>query len=175
MADRGKRATLIAALAALAGGARVPFAFIPSVQPTTFLVMLYGYVFGWRAGAAAGALAAVVSNFFLGQGPWTLGQMAGWGLAGAVGGWLAGQNVRQSGWTKWRFLIVCTFYGYLFGWLMNLWYWYFLVYPHTWLTFWASGLRSFPLDTLHATGNLLFTLTLGRTTYWILMRFKRRM
>ena len=36
-----------------------------------------------------GAIAALVSNFFFGQGPWTPWQMYGWGLIGYLGGVLA--------------------------------------------------------------------------------------
>ena len=44
---------------------------------------------GARAGVATGALAAFVSNFFLGQGIWTPQQMLGWGACGAAGALLA--------------------------------------------------------------------------------------
>lgn len=78
-----KEIALISTLAALAALGRVPFAVIPSVQPTTFIVIISGYVFGAQAGFMVGAIAALVSNIFLGQGPWTPWQMFAWGLAGA--------------------------------------------------------------------------------------------
>jgi hypothetical protein len=61
---------------------RIPFAALPGVQPTSFLVMVSGLVFGPQAGFMIGAMAALASNFFLGQGPWTPWQMLGWGLMG---------------------------------------------------------------------------------------------
>ena len=42
-----------------------------------------------RPGFAVGALSGLVSNFWLGQGPWTPWQMAGWGLTGILGAALA--------------------------------------------------------------------------------------
>lgn len=66
---------VIAVLAALAAVSRVPFAPIAGLQPTTFLVMVSGYVFGARSGFMVGAIAALASNFFMGQGPWTPFQM----------------------------------------------------------------------------------------------------
>ncbi|HBI26119.1 MAG TPA: ECF transporter S component, partial [Peptococcaceae bacterium] len=63
-----REVVLIASLAALAAVCRVPFAPLPGVQPTTFLVIVSGYVFGARSGFMVGAIAALASNFFLGQG-----------------------------------------------------------------------------------------------------------
>ncbi|HHY92024.1 MAG TPA: ECF transporter S component, partial [Firmicutes bacterium] len=74
---------VVAALAALAAAGRIPFAAIPNVQPTTYLVLLSGFVFGSVPGFTVGATAALASNIFLGQGPWTPWQMLAWGLAGA--------------------------------------------------------------------------------------------
>ncbi|MCK9906381.1 ECF transporter S component, partial [Frankia sp. Cpl3] len=117
-----------ATLGALAALARVPFASIPNVQPTTFLVMLSGYVFGMRVGFLVGGIAALFSNVFLGQGPWTLWQMLAWGLSGASAGLLRrllerqknGQLLATTG-KKWLFSVVCMLWGFLFGWIMNLW------------------------------------------------------
>ena len=68
-AVNAKEITLLATMASLAAIARVPFAFIMGLQPTTFIVMITGYVFGAQSGFMVGAIAALVSNFFLGQGP----------------------------------------------------------------------------------------------------------
>ncbi|KEF36663.1 ECF-type riboflavin transporter, S component [Schinkia azotoformans MEV2011] len=65
---------LIAILAAIAAVSRVPFAAIPSVQPTSFVIIIAAIVFGAETGFLVGAIAALVSNLFLGQGPWTLGK-----------------------------------------------------------------------------------------------------
>src|SRR5690242_6933421 len=71
----GRELVLLAVLAAVAAVSRIPFASLPSVQPTTFVVILSGMVFGSESGFVVGAVAALVSNLFLGQGPWTLWQM----------------------------------------------------------------------------------------------------
>lgn len=65
---------------------RVIFAVIPQVQPVTALVIIFGYVYGCRKGYVAGALCAIISNMFLGQGPWTIFQMTAWGVCGLLGG-----------------------------------------------------------------------------------------
>jgi energy-coupling factor transport system substrate-specific component len=68
---------LVAALAALAVAGRIALSPIPNVVPTTDIVLLAGYSLGGAPGFAVGALAGLVSNFWLGQGPWTPWQMAG--------------------------------------------------------------------------------------------------
>ena len=70
---------LVATLAALAALGRIAFAPIPNVKPTTDIVLLAGYVLGGAPGFAVGAVAALASNLFFGQGPWTPWQMAAWG------------------------------------------------------------------------------------------------
>ena len=74
----------VAALAALGVAGRVLLAPLPNVVGTTDVALLAGYALGGPAGFAVGALSALVSNFWLGQGPWTPWQMAGWGMVGVV-------------------------------------------------------------------------------------------
>ena len=73
---------LVATLAALAALGRIAFAPLPSVKPTTDIVLLTGYVLGGAPGFAVGAVGALASNLFFGQGPWTPWQMVGWGGVG---------------------------------------------------------------------------------------------
>ena len=69
--DSAKELALIATLGATAAAGRVLFAAIPGVQPVTVMAVAAGAALGARSGFAVGALAAFVSNFFLGQGTWT--------------------------------------------------------------------------------------------------------
>ncbi|MFR1640313.1 MAG: ATP-binding cassette domain-containing protein, partial [Eggerthellaceae bacterium] len=66
-------------LAALAAAGRMLFAPVPDFKPVSAICILAGAVFGRRSGFLVGALAALVSNFFFGQGPWTPWQMYAWG------------------------------------------------------------------------------------------------
>ena len=61
----------IAVLAALGAAGRILFAPIPSFKPVSAIAIIAGAAFGRRSGFLVGALAALVSNFFFGQGPWT--------------------------------------------------------------------------------------------------------
>ncbi len=167
-----KEIALIATMASFAAITRIPFVIIMSVQPTTFIVMITGYVFGSRIGFMVGAIGAFVSNLFLGQGPWTPWQMLSWGLCGVLAGIL---GKRKNGFHKKQFILLSTACGYLFGWIMNMWHWIAFVYPLSIKTFMATYITSFPADTLHAIGNLVFSILFGKSFYYILSRFKKKM
>lgn len=165
---------LLAILAAIASVGRIPFASIPSVQPTTFIIMMSGLVFGAESGFMIGLVAALASNMILGQGPWTPWQMAAWGLVGLTSGLLRNTVILKYKWGRILFAIV---WGYLFGWIMNLWGLLaaagsgvpldlkaFLTY------FGASAL----FDTMHAVSNVFFLLVFGDVWFKVMNRFKRK-
>lgn len=64
-----------ATLAGLAAAGRILFAPIPDVKPVSAITIVAGATLGRREGFMVGALAALVSNFFFGQGVWTPWQM----------------------------------------------------------------------------------------------------
>lgn len=115
-------------LAALAAAGRMLFAPIPGFKPVSAICILAGVVFGRRSGFLVGALAALVSNFFFGQGPWTPWQMYAWGLIGYLAGVMA-----DRGWFS--HLPVLYAYGLLsallYGLLLNGWYVIGFVHPLT--------------------------------------------
>ena len=76
-------------LAALAAAGRILFGPIPDFKPVSAIAIIAGATLGRRNGFMVGALAALTSNFFFGQGMWTPWQMYAWGLVGYVGGALA--------------------------------------------------------------------------------------
>lgn len=73
-------------LAALAAAGRILFAPFPDFKPVSAIAIIAGVAFGRRSGFMVGALAALASNFFFGQGPWTPWQMYAWGLIGYLAG-----------------------------------------------------------------------------------------
>ncbi|NMD42477.1 MAG: ECF transporter S component [Firmicutes bacterium] len=163
---------VIAILAALAAVSRVPFAALPGVQPTTFIAIVSGFVFGGQAGFMVGAVGALGSNFFLGQGPWTPFQMLFWGLAGASAGAL---GRFFPGASRTSLAIFNTMWGFFFGWLMNLFFVVFFIKPLTWSSFFLTYAASFPFDCLHAFGNLGLYLLLGGQIIRVLRRFRMKM
>lgn len=164
-----KEIALIAMLGTLSAVLRVPFAVIPGVQPSTYLIICTGYIFGPVAGFMVGAITALVSNFFLGQGPWTPYQMFAWGLAGISAAYL-----RRFHLNRWWLILLGIIWGYLYGWLVNLWYWVAFIYPLNLRTFLVYQLNSVWFDTLHAVGNAVFLGIFGVKTIAILERFRKR-
>jgi energy-coupling factor transport system substrate-specific component len=80
---------LVGTLAAFAALGRIAFAAVPNVKPTGDIVLIAGYSLGGAPGYVVGAVSALTSNFFFGQGPWTPWQMAGWGATGIAGALIA--------------------------------------------------------------------------------------
>src|SRR6476469_3873361 len=123
--DSTRELAVVATLAAGAAAGRVLFAAVPGVQPVTVVAIVAGASLGLRAGVATGALAAFVSNLFLGQGIWTPQQMLGWGACGAVGALLA-PALRN----RWALAAVAAALGFGFSVMMDVWLWYGFA-PHT--------------------------------------------
>ncbi len=159
-------------LAAMGAAGRVLFAAIPGLQPATFVAILAGYVMGIETGFMVGALIALLSNFFLGQGPWTPWQMLAWGLSGASGG-LLGKIFKEKILIL-PIVVLAFFWGYLFGWIMNFWFWLSFVRPLNFGTFISACVASAWFDSLHAIGNLFFAAFLSRPVAIMLMRFRKR-
>jgi len=164
-----KEIALVAMLGTISAVLRVPFAAIPNVQPCTYIIICTGYVFGPIAGFAVGAMTALVSNFFLGQGPWTLYQMIAWGLCGLSAGYLSKLKLNTA-----ALIVIGVVWGYLYGLITNLWYWTAFIYPLTLKTLLITELNTVWFDSLHAAGNAVFLGVLGAKTIAILQRFKER-
>lgn len=160
---------LIGALAGIAAAGRVLFAAVPGVQPVTVITVAAGAALGARAGMAVGATAALVSNLFLGQGPWTPWQMVAWSGCG-----LAGALARKAITGRIPFALLCAALGMAFSAFMDLWLW-FSFYPHTWGALTAVVARGVPFDVAHAVGNLLIALAAGPELRRLLERYGRRL
>jgi energy-coupling factor transport system substrate-specific component len=163
-----KDLTLVATLGGVAAAGRVLFAPVPGVQPVTVIVVAAGVALGPRRGFAVGALAALASNFFLGQGVWTPWQMLAWGGCGLVGG-VASALLRG----RVPFAVACFLLGLAFSALMDVWEWYSF-FPHTWQAFTLQMTRGFPFDLAHAIGNVVLALAGGPELRRVLERHERR-
>ncbi|WAA12254.1 ECF transporter S component [Fervidibacillus halotolerans] len=167
----GRELVVLAILAAVASVSRIPFASIPSVQPMTFVIIMTGAVFGIESGFVVGALSAIVSNFFLYQGPWTVWQMYAWGLVGILAGLLKQTFFIETAIGRVIFGIVT---GFLFSWIMNIWVVLTMVQNFSIeqvLVFYAS---SFPFDLSHALSNAFFLLVFAKRWISILTRFQKK-
>jgi energy-coupling factor transport system substrate-specific component len=157
-----------------------------------FLILLTGYVYGGRFGFLMGALSLLAGALITGGvGPWLPYQMftAGWiGMSAPLCRrpvqWLAGQAQRR------EVILLAVFgalWGFIFGAIMNLWFWPFASGPTD--QFWTSGTgvletvqryvtfylaTSLVWDAARVAANVLLILTLGVPTLRALRRFQRR-
>jgi hypothetical protein len=169
---------LVGTLAAFAALGRIAFAAVPNVKPTTDIVLIAGYALGGAPGFAVGALAALTSNFFFGQGPWTPWQMAAWGATGILGALLAwsmrartGEDARAMG--RWPLAIACCAAGFAFTVVQDV---------GDWVSFSDHSLgqlgvyvgQGLGFDAVHAAGCLAFALALGPALARSIQRFARR-
>lgn len=158
-------------LAAIGAVARVPFAGLPSVQPTSFVIITVGLVFGAESGFLVGALAALVSNIFLGQGPWTPWQMFAWGTMGMSAGLLRQFAGMGNLWVLNTFGFI---WGFIFGWMMNLWIVFSNMQNFTWEFLVGIYVSSFYHDLAHAISNIVFISLFSMSWTRILNRFKKK-
>lgn len=128
IADDGfdaRAAALLGVLTAASAVLRIPGGGVSGFSPMFFLVALAGRVFGPAFGFVLGAMAMLVSAILTGGvGPWLPFQMFGLAWIGAGAGLLP----RCSGKTELLVLIIYgAITGFLFGALLNLWFWPFAV------------------------------------------------
>ena len=84
---QARELTLLAVLCALAVAARVAIP-VPNFKAIYGIIMIAGIAFGPESGFLVGAVAALSSNFFLTQGPYTPWQMMAYGAGGMLAGFL---------------------------------------------------------------------------------------
>lgn len=160
-------------LAALAAAGRIVFAAVPSMKPVSAIAIIAGVMLGRRSGFMVGALAALASNFFFGQGPWTPWQMYAWGLVGWGAGALAqtgvfGVRPGAAASPSARRRVVGTasllVYGFAssvaYGWILNAWTVLGFLHAHTTFQVLAVYAASLPFDIAHGVATVGFLLAL---------------
>jgi energy-coupling factor transport system substrate-specific component len=116
-----------------------------------------------------GGTTAIVSNLFLGMGPWTIWQMAGWGMCGAISG-LVGKKKEM---TIAKLAVFSFGLGILYSVLMDFSSWVWLYNMNT-ANLAAVYLMGIPFALLHAGGNVVFTLAIGKPVMRAFRRFQSR-
>ena len=132
--------------------------FIPVFKPITALTIITGMYLGGETGFLVGSMSAVISNIFVGQGPWTAFQMLAWGLIGLVAG-LISEPLKNH-----RVLLLTygTLSGVAYSFIMDVW-----------TTLWYSGgfdtavylsalVTAVPYTVSYAVSNFIFLLILAK-------------
>ncbi len=151
-------------LSALAAAGRILFAAVPDFKPVSAIAIIAGATLGRRNGFMVGALAALASNFFFGQGMWSPWQMYAWGMVGYLGGVLASAGVfdnRATGKPRMVALVTCGLAsGALYGAIINAYGVLGFVRPFTWPGALAYVAASLPFDVIHGVATAVFLAVL---------------
>ncbi len=161
----------IVVMSALATAGRILFAPIPHVKPVSAIVIVTGIAFGRRSGYLTGALTALASNMFMGQGPWTPWQMFAWGLIGYLAGVMASRNLFRYRWVVYVYGFVS---GLLFGLIMDSWHIISFVSPLTWLSALAAYGAGFFFNLAHSIATVVFLVPILSPWTKKLMRIKSK-
>jgi len=153
-----RRLVVVAVMTALAALGRVVLTPLPGVTPITALAALTALSLGGEAGFMVGSLAALLSDFYAGQGVWTPFQMFAWGLTGLFAGLLAKQLKSSR--------VLLAVYGILAGvgysLLMDLW-----------SVLWLNGTFSLKLYAAALVTSAPFTLTYAVTNVVLLLLLEK--
>ena len=177
----------IALMAAMCVVGRTAFSIVPlpNFKPVTAIVMITGIAFGPEAGYLTGALAALLSNFLFGQGPWTPWQMFSWGIVGFLTGTLyrtgifgtVGQAATDEEGKRKKPILLCVagfLFSVLYGWIMNLQYILGYVRPFSLQAMAAAYLSSAWFDISHGICTALVLWVAAEPWVRKLSRIKRK-
>lgn len=153
-----RRLILVAVMTALSVTGRFIFGAIPGFKPITAVVVITAVYLGSEAGFLTGALSAVISNFYFGQGPWTPFQMLSWGLIGLLAG-LLNRPLRRS---RIALSICGVLAGVVYSMVMDVWtvLWYNGGFNRQ--LYAAAMLTALPHTLSYAISNVIFLNLLAR-------------
>lgn len=151
---------MIAVLVGVAVAGRSAFFMLPQFKPVVAIVIISGVCLGAETGFLVGAMTGFVSNFFFGQGPWTVWQMFCFGIIGFLAGIFF-----QIGWIKRKRGSLAIFGGlatfFVYGGIINIGAMIMATGKFRFellLTFYISALV---FDIIHAAATVLFLILLA--------------
>lgn len=168
---QAREIVIIAVLSAIAVAGRGAFFMIPQFKPVVAIVIISGVCFGGEAGFLVGAVSGFVSNFFFGQGPWTVWQMFCFGIIGFLAGILFRKGILR------RNKIQLLLYGllstfFIYGGIIDIGSMMMATGKFDFrvlLTYYATG---FWFNVIHAVSTVFFLLILSDTMIEKLERIK---
>jgi energy-coupling factor transport system substrate-specific component len=163
---------VVATLAAVAALGRDAFVALPDVKPITAITFVVGFALGPLPGFSVGAIGMLVSNFMLGQGPYTPWQMAAWGLVGLLGaalGRLTGRRLARV-----PLALACALSALIAKEIMNVYGWT-IGASHTPAALLIEVGRGLPFDITDTLATFLFAIAFGPELARLLARTRERM
>ena len=163
---------VVGTLAAVAALGRDAFVALPDVKPITAMALVVGYALGPLPGFTVGAVGMLMSNFLLGQGPYTPWQMAAWGCVGLFGAVLGRLSGRRLG--RVPLALACAIAALAAKEVMNLYTWT-IGASHTPAALLAVAGAGLPFDLTDIVASFLFGLAFGPELARLLARMRARM
>lgn len=148
---------MVAVMTAFSAAGRFIFAPVPFFKPVSAIVILAGRHFGAGAGFMTGALSALISNIWFGQGPWTPFQMLCWGLIGGASG-LLGQRLEKA-------VPLCAAgvaAGVIYSLLMDVWTVLSMSGAFSAGIWGAAVISALPVTAVYCVSNAVFLLVLNK-------------
>lgn len=161
-----RRMVIAAVMTALCFAGR----FIPVLKPVAALTIITALYLGGETGFLVGALTALLSNFYFGQGPWTAFQMLAWGLIGLFAGLLSKPLLKSRAFL----LLYGIAAGLAYSLIMDIWtvLWYAEKFdPRLYL---SAILTAIPHMASYVLSNALFLALLAKPIGQKLGRVKRK-
>ena len=159
-----RRMVIVAVMTALCFTGR----FIPFLKPIAALTIITALYLGGEAGFLVGALSAVLSNFYFGQGPWTAFQMMSWGLIGLFAGVLSKPLLKS----QILLLLYGAASGIAYSFIMDIWtvLWYNQGFDIK--LYLAALVSAVPYTISYTVSNVLFLFLLAKPFGEKLQRIK---
>lgn len=161
----------IAVMAAISVAGRCLFVATPGFKPVSAITAITGFTLGAEAGFLTGALSALVSNMFFGQGPWTPFQMFTWGMIGFIAGLLG-----KTGWMhkKIPLILFGIFAGIFFSFGMDIWGAISTYGVFEWEAYILAMTSAVPFTIIYCVSNVIFLLVLAKPITEKLQRIKTK-
>ncbi|MCR1898232.1 ECF transporter S component [Irregularibacter muris] len=168
---RAREVMVIAVMSAISVTGRLIFAVLPGFKPVTAITAITGIALGPETGFLTGAISAIASNMFFGQGPWTPFQMLSWGLMGFIAGILGKFNIMQN---KIILSLYGIFSGILYSLLMDIWFVLSIDGLFSWDKYIFAIASALPFMVIYALSNVFFLLLFSRPLGEKLQRMKTK-
>lgn len=126
--------------------------FIPLFKPVTAITIITAVYLGGEAGFLTGALAAFLSNFYFGQGPWTPFQMLAWGLIGLIAGYISNPLKKH----RFLLLIYGVASGIIYSFVMDIWTVLWYEGGFKWELYVSAIVTAMPYTVIYAVSNFAF-------------------
>ena len=154
-----REVVLIAVMTAFSVAGRFVFAVIPFFKPVTAIVIITAMYFGQYAGFITGAMSALISNIYFGQGAWTPFQMLCWGLIGFAAGVINRRGMLRN---TVPLCVYGAFAGALYSVVMDVWTVLSVDGALTAERFVAALVAGLPVMLMYCASNVVFLLVLKK-------------